>query len=126
MREAAKIKTARRLRRTMTKPETWLWVRLRARTNERIVFRKQHPVGPYVLDFYCAQARLAVEVDGEIHTRDAQRARDAVRDVWLTEQGIHVHRVIARDLLAAPDETAQGIFDLAFVRLAPTSPSHRI
>ena len=117
MRTDAKITTAKRLRRTMTKPEVWLWTRLRARHTDATIFRRQHPVGRFVLDFYCAPARLAVEVDGEIHTRDHKRASDTVRDVWLTEQGIFVHRIWAVDLLAAPDDTADGVMALALERI---------
>lgn len=114
----AKIKTARRLRKELTKPELWLWLRLKHRTSNGIIFRNQHPLGPYVLDFYCAKAKLCIEVDGEIHTHDQQRERDKIRDQWLKDQGIHVHRMIARDLLANPDEAAVGVFDLAIERIA--------
>jgi very-short-patch-repair endonuclease len=122
-RKGAKITTARRMRKALTKPELWLWLRLKTRNNNGLVFRSQHPLGPYILDFYCAKAKLCVEVDGEIHTHDHQRKHDEVRDAWLSTQGIYVHRVIARDLLANPDETAQGIFELALERLAD-SPVH--
>ncbi|MFT4076612.1 MAG: DUF559 domain-containing protein [Asticcacaulis sp.] len=114
----SKIKTARRLRKDLTKPELWLWLRLKARTSGGIIFRNQHPLGPYILDFYCVKARLCIEVDGEIHTHDHQRERDLVRDQWLVGQGIHVHRIIARDLLADPDEAATGVLDLAIERVA--------
>ena len=118
IRTDAKIKTARRLRKALTKLELWLWLRLKRRTSDGIIFRNQHPLGPYVLDFYCAKARLCIEVDGEIHTHDKKREHDQVRDKWLRDQGIHVHRMIARDLLTNPDEAATGIFDLAAERIA--------
>ncbi|WP_366852839.1 DUF559 domain-containing protein [Phenylobacterium sp.] len=54
----------RQLRRRMSLPEVILWTALRGREPGRPVFRRQHPIGPYVLDFYCAKARLCVEVDG--------------------------------------------------------------
>ena len=84
MRTTANIKVAKRLRKVMTKPETWLWQRLRTRAPDQVVFRRQHPELGYVLDFYCTAARLAVEVDGEIHTRDHKRLSDAARDARLT------------------------------------------
>jgi very-short-patch-repair endonuclease len=118
IRTEAKIRAARRLRKSLTKPELWLWLRLRDCRKDGLAFRNQHPIGPYILDFYCAKARLCIEVDGEIHTREPQRAYDAVRDAWLTNQGIYVHRVHAVDLLAAPDETALGIIGLALQRAA--------
>ena len=118
IRKGAKIKTARRMRKALTKPELWLWLRLKGRTEGGSVFRNQHPLGSYILDFYCPKAKLCVEVDGVDHTLDAQRAHDEIRDRWLKDQGIHTHRIIARDLLADPDETADGIIRLALERAA--------
>ena len=115
LRQGANKQTGRRLRKQLTKPELWLWLRIKDRT-QGLVFRNQHPLGPYILDFYCAKARLCIEVDGEIHTRDDQREHDRKRGKWLNEQGIHVHRVIARDLLGAPDEAADGVIRLALER----------
>ena len=60
------VKKARRLRRVMTIPEVILWTRLRQRPGG-FKFRRQHPAGPYVLDFFCSEARLAIEVDGMVH-----------------------------------------------------------
>ena len=74
---------AKRLRKTMTAPEIGLWLALR-RNDDGLRFRKQHAAGDYVLDFYCAPARLAVEVDGEAHSRGDRPMRDAVRDAWLS------------------------------------------
>ena len=123
VRKDAKIKTARRMRKALTKPELWLWLRLKARADIGIVFRSQHPLGLYILDFYCASARLCVEVDGIDHTMYTQSARDEVRDRWLDERGIYTHRIIARDLLANPDETADGVIRLALERAAKTPPT---
>ena len=61
-------RNARKLRRKMTLPEVILWHWLRQRP-EGLKFRRQHPTGPYVLDFFCSDARLAIEVDGEAHSR---------------------------------------------------------
>jgi very-short-patch-repair endonuclease len=58
------IANARRLRRALSPPEARLRSRLRARSPGAPAFRRQHPIGPYVLDFYCAKARFAVEIDG--------------------------------------------------------------
>src|SRR4051794_14180146 len=55
---------AQNLRRTMSAPEAQLWSRLRQRAPDRPTFRRQHPIGPFVLDFFCARAQLAIEVDG--------------------------------------------------------------
>lgn len=79
-------------------------------------FRRQHPLGPYVLDFYCDKARLAVEVDGAVHWMWNNQARDARRDAWLIEQGVRTLRLSAtliRDDLDAAirliDHWARGL-----------------
>ncbi len=113
----------------MTKPELWLWGGLKSQHTSGLVFRRQHAFGPYILDFYCIRARLAIEVDGEVHTREPQAARDKVRDAYLLEQGIATHRIIAAELLQNPDETITGVIDLTLARLVdlglplPASPA---
>ena len=61
-------------------------------------FRRQHPFGPYVLDFYCTALRLAVEVDGLAHSTGSQPQRDRRRDNWLAEQGVRTLRLSALDV----------------------------
>jgi very-short-patch-repair endonuclease len=101
------FRRARRLRRDMTLPEVLLWDCLRAGRLEGFRFRRQHPVGPYILDIYCASARLAVEVDGFQHDQPAQIAYDRRRDGYLGERGIRVMRIAATDVL---DEKALEVF----------------
>jgi very-short-patch-repair endonuclease len=84
------IANARRLRRNLSPPEARLWSRLRARAPGTPVFRRQHPVGPYVLDFYCAKARLAVEIDGMSHDTADRPERDARKDARFKQRGIMV------------------------------------
>ena len=90
---------ARRLRREMSLPEAILWDCLRARRLDGLRFRRQHPVGPYVLDFFHAESRLAVEVDGAHHDLPGQMSHDRRRDGWLAGQGIRVLRIAATDVL---------------------------
>jgi very-short-patch-repair endonuclease len=94
----ATIELARRLRRQMTPPEARLWVALRRRQADGLRFRRQHPIGPYVLDFYCDSAKLAVEVDGFAHVTGDHPQRDARRDEWLAVRGIRTLRIDARDV----------------------------
>ena len=90
------VSLARALRRQMSYPEVLLWQRLRGRATG-LKFRKQHPIGPYVVDFCCIASRLIVEVDGAIH--DGERVpRDELRDKFLRENGYRVLRVRAVDV----------------------------
>ena len=67
----------------MSPPEARLWMALRKRAGGGLRFRRQHPIGPYVLDFYCDSAKLAVEVDGFAHVTGDHPERDLRRDAWL-------------------------------------------
>ncbi|MGE5500769.1 MAG: endonuclease domain-containing protein [Ignavibacteriales bacterium] len=87
---------AKRLRRTMTRPEIKLWLCLRRQQLDGLKFRRQHPLGPWILDFYCDEAKLAVEVDGEGHINDARYAQDQRRTAWLADKGVRVVRFSAR------------------------------
>jgi very-short-patch-repair endonuclease len=96
----------------MTLPEVLLWQRLRARP-EGLKFRRQHPVGRFVADFYCASARLVIEVDGRIHD-DAQVAEhDSVRTATIELAGHRVVRIAAQDVLHDADRVADSIVALA-------------
>ena len=90
---------AKNLRRAMTQPERTLWALLR-RNELGWHFRRQHPVGPYILDFYCAAAKLAVEVDGPVHQE--QTDRDRRRTAWLEREGIRVIRFSTEEVEARP------------------------
>ena len=86
---------ARSLRRSLTLPEGLLWKALKARRQDGLHFRRQHPLGPYVLDLYCSRTRLCVEVDGDSHSAADRPERDAARDRWLARQGIETLRLRA-------------------------------
>ncbi len=111
------IGNAQRLRRALSVPEARLWNRLRARAPGQPVFRRQHPIGPYVLDFYCAKARLAIEIDGVSHDMGSRPQRDLDRDAWLEARGVTVMRIAANELIRRIDETADAIVRMAAERL---------
>ena len=92
------FKRAGKLRREMTLPEVLLWQALRGGQLHGLRFRRQHPMGPYILDFFCASARLAVEVDGAGHDHPDRARHDAARDAWLDRKDIRVLRLRADDL----------------------------
>jgi len=76
---------ARELRRAMTPAEKKLWQHIRY-NQLGIEFRRQHAVGPYIVDFFCARAKLVIEIDGDVHAEPEQAQRDAERSAWLSEQ----------------------------------------
>jgi very-short-patch-repair endonuclease len=89
---------ARDLRRRLTPPEARLWLCLRREQLRGLKFRRQHPIGPFILDFYCAEAKLAVEVDGQSHDYPDRIEHDRRRTVWLHQQGLRVIRLAAEDV----------------------------
>jgi 3-isopropylmalate/(R)-2-methylmalate dehydratase small subunit len=111
---------ARRLRRSLSKPEAMLWSELRKRPSG-LKFRKQHPAGPYTLDFYCAAARLCVEIDGESHERGDRPTGDAERDRFLKRHRVDVLRLPAREVLRNLEDAVSYIARQAEERL----PLHR-
>ena len=102
------VKKARRLRRSMSPPEVVLWHRLRHRPGG-FKFRRQHPAGSYILDFFCSEARLAIEVDGIAHDLGNRPDADRVRDKWLGAQGVAVLRISAADVVRTPDQVIEWI-----------------
>ena len=106
-------KRAKALRSTLSLPEKLLWVRLRRRESDLPIFRRQHPFGPYVLDFYCTSARLCIEVDGASHSMGDRPERDERRDAWLRVQGIEVVRIAASSVLDDPESVTDWVRDMA-------------
>ena len=92
----------------MTLLEGLLWQALR-RGVGGLRFRRQHPIGAYVLAFYCPSIRLAVEIDGAAHDIPDQAGHDLRRDAWLAGQGIQVLRFLAADVLS--EEKREGVLD---------------
>jgi very-short-patch-repair endonuclease len=103
----------------MTLPEVLLWENLRGGRLNGLHFRRQHPVGPYILDFYCSIAHLAVEVDGVGHDDPDQMTHDARRDHWLEKNGFRVLRITAKDVLS--DETLEAVLARIAQAAAPST-----
>ena len=109
----------------MSEPEVMLWSRLRGRSGDKLTFRRQHPFGSMILDFYCPSACLAVEVDGSTHWDDDARARDATKDAWLAQQGVMVVRIPVSAIFRDVDAVADGVILLAEERRAAEAPRTR-
>ena len=112
---------AKRLRRRMNEPELRLWNRVRANRLDGVHVRRQHPLGPYVLDFFCARARLAIEVDGGMHDDD-RKARDETRDAWLAMQGVRTLRLPA-SLVMGDMEAALAVIRRRLFAQPQSSPA---
>lgn len=109
---------ARSLRRSQTDAERRLWSLLRARQVNDLKFRRQHPIGSYIVDFYCATHRLVVELDGGQHA-EARAQPDAIRTRWLNLHGYRVLRFWNHEVLTQPDAIIESII-LAISHPHPT------
>ena len=111
----ATLRRARSLRRQLTPAEAKLWRRLRDR-RAHFKFRRQHPIGSYVLDFFCPEVELAIEVDGDQHARPEQITRDRERSSWLRLHGIEVLRVPAAEVERSAEDVLRGIWQACEMR----------
>ena len=121
-----KTKRAKRLRRDETFVERRLWSRLRSAQIDGHSFRRQHPAGPYDLDFYRPTLRLAIELDGGQHDHDVHNARDRHRDAWLRARGVTVLRFWNSDVAG----NLQGVLEVISaaaeeIRQAGMTPTRR-
>lgn len=112
---------ARTMRKQPTDAEAVLWRRLRGR-QLGVRFRRQHPVAGYIIDFYCPEARLAIELDGGGHADANQRRYDERRDRTLTEQGIRVMRLWNPDVLREQEAVLELIWTCVHGAPVPQNP----
>ncbi|MNN51859.1 hypothetical protein D3C81_1665210 [compost metagenome] len=111
------LERARRLRQNMTETERRLWSRLRGGQLNGLKFRRQHPLPPYIVDFYCEARQLVVELDGSQHNEVADRARTR----FLEQQGLVVLRYWDHEVLQQIDAVLEAIVNMAEGRtLTPT------
>ena len=108
---------ARSLRRRQTPTETRLWGALRGRRFAHAKFRRQHPIGPYIVDFYCHSSKLVLELDGQSHV--GKEAYDARRTAWLEGQGLRVLRVWDNHVYADYEAVLQMIYNACAPALNP-------
>ncbi len=108
-RVAGLTKRVRELRKEGTKAEDILWEFLRNRKLGGMKFRRQHQIGDYIVDFYCAEARLVVDLDGEVHDCPEVAAKDRIREKWLLAQGLSILRFRNEDLLTNPMDVLVSI-----------------
>ncbi len=111
--------SARRLRRSLTGAERLLWKHLRAHRFGRAGFRRQSPMGPYIVDFVYHKAKLVIEIDGGQHAEAEQIAADRRRTVWLAARGYRVMRFWNNEVLKNID----GVLDKIEIALRARPPS---
>lgn len=114
------VSRARDLRVNATSAERRLWSVLRSRTLVGWKFRRQRPIGHYIVDFACAEARLIIEVDGGQH---AENAADAARTRWLESLGWRVIRFWNPDVLKNTDGVAETILHALKERQRTLTPT---
>ena len=100
---------ARQLRKTATMAEVRLWSHLRRKQLDGFRFRRQHPLGSFIVDFFCPEARLVIEVDGGQHTED--NAHDFARTEWLEARGYRVVRFWNSDVLSKTEDVLVAVLD---------------
>jgi very-short-patch-repair endonuclease len=117
-----RIEFARHQRRTARSYEQLLWQLLRNRQRRGKKFRRQHPLGIYTADFYCAEAQLVVEVDGSPHDSAEGKRKDEARDAWMRAQGIEVLRFGGFQVEFETQQVLERIDDMLQLR-CPLIPS---
>lgn len=116
---AGGVTRARRLRREQTVAEKMLWEQLRL---QRMNFRRQAPIGPYVVDFSHPASRLLIEVDGPMHDLPERQARDAARTAFLEAEGFRVIRFPEADVRNRTSEVVKRIVAVTQQQLSGLSP----
>ncbi|MBF0484649.1 MAG: endonuclease domain-containing protein [Candidatus Omnitrophica bacterium] len=114
-----KIEFCRDLRREQTEAEKLVWIYIRNRHMQKIKFRRQYPIGDYIIDFYAPSIKLAIEIDGGQHYEDIGESKDKVRSQYLNSQGIKVLRFTNKDVLGNMD----GVYDVIENTIEEINPS---
>jgi very-short-patch-repair endonuclease len=109
--KGATVNRARELRKSMTRYEVKLWLRLRDLKPQGFRFRRQIPLERWIVDFVCFQNRMIVEVDGMQHGFDAQRAADAARDAFFEREGFRVFRFTNTEIWDNIEGVVETIFN---------------
>ena len=99
------------LRTNMPKPEEILWQRIR-RKQLGVKFRRQHGIGRYIVDFYCAELNLVIEIDGDSHLSDEGKEKDIIRDAFMEALGIKVLRFTNEEVIKQTESVLERLFNL--------------
>ena len=122
MRDPALTKRAKQMRKTMTEPETRLWLELRAERFEGVKFRRQKVIGPYIADFAANDPKLVVELDGDSHGETG--IQDARRTDYLKSQGYKVLRYANHEVTTNMEGVLRDLANqIAQLRASPPPPT---
>jgi very-short-patch-repair endonuclease len=113
----------RELRSNMTGPEARLWSRLRARQLQGLKFRRQHGIGPYIVDFYCPEQSFVIEVDGDSHADADQIMKDKQREAYMQSLGLRIIRYINDDIVKNLDGVLEDLVERLSSRSTSPHPS---
>ena len=102
---------ARELRKNSTDAENMLWYHLRAKQLRDLKFRRQQPIGNYIVDFVCFSKKIVIELDGSQHDLKKIKQKDKKRDRWLKNQGFKVLRFWNNDVLENTDGVLEVIWE---------------
>jgi very-short-patch-repair endonuclease len=115
---------SRELRKHMTEAEIIFWDMVRNKRLNNLKFRRQQVINRFIVDFFCCELNLCVEIDGDVHNDDYQREYDKERDVILSQNGLKIIRIKNEDVLNCPDNVRDRIlieiFDTIKSKMAST------
>jgi very-short-patch-repair endonuclease len=109
------LQRSRDFRHPLTPAEAKVWQAVRNR-QIGFKFRRQHPIGRFIADFYCAEAQLVIEIDGDVHAQPDQSAYDEARTASLNERGYSVLRIKAREVEEDLGAVVQAIWEACEAR----------
>ena len=115
--DSDKLDFKRKLRSEMTDPERRMWNKLRACQLGGLGFRRQHGIGPYIVDFFCPEKKMIIEIDGETHAEEKQMAKDVKKEAYFDSLGLKVVRYLNREIM----ENLEGVIEDLYQKMN-TSP----
>jgi very-short-patch-repair endonuclease len=118
------VERARELRKNMTKAEIILWSRIRSKKINGYKFRRQQPLLDYIVDFYCDELKLIIEVDGEIHSFSDRKSYDLKRDNILKINGYHIIRLSNLEVETELNTTISKLTSFISENLSPSKREH--
>ena len=121
--QKAHLALKRRLRANLTPAEKILWAKLRSKQFQAHTFRRQHGIGPFIVDFYCAEKRLVIEVDGDVHANSTNLKKDIERERYLRAIGLVIVRYTNDEVLNNLDGVLEDLIGNMLKDSTSTRPS---